>query len=598
MLFLQPDFIHRIMIRFKNITIADKDTVQRYTFGCRRRDCDLAFSNIFCWHFLNNMQYAIVDGCLVMRCYVNDGWSYQMPIAPPEARKNDAAENEERICRALRLLMEETEAVGNRFVIGNVLERHVGLLDRQFPGEFTVVPERDHFDYLYSREKLITLSGKKLQSKRNHVNTFSKLYPDYVYAELRREHFPLCLALEKRWRAAVEDGEQDSERTGQSVLEEYRAITRAFNHWEELGMRGGSVWVDDELVAFTFGYPIDEETFDVCVEKASGDYNGAYQVINRDFVRHLPEQYLYINREDDLGDEGLRRSKLSYIPDILLEKSAAYRRFTPMNTAAENVVADETRLLWSEVFHDTEAFTDLYFRRVFRSEHNVFCLHDGHVVSALQTLPYRMLFHGREVPVAYISGVCTHPLWRNRHIAGNLMHEAHLRLYRRGVAFAVLIPAEQGLFDWYGPFGYVPKIDRTPPLADPRETDFDTYDRLQRAKSVIVLHDEEGYDVIREDIRLSGDDYRLPADIRQGMIRVVNARAALEAYARSHTDVCCSLRVADDMHIPMNNTYYRICNGGVTQTNEPLEDAVVLSVGQLTSFCLGVEQAVMNLMLD
>lgn len=586
------------MIHFKNITLADKETIQRYTFGCHRRDCDLSFSNIFCWHFLNNMQYALVDGCLAMRCYVNDNWSYQMPIAPPDEEGSSPEEDEGRIVRALRQLIVETEAWGNRFVIGNVLKQHVELLNSQFPGEFTIVPEREHFDYLYTREKLITLSGKKLQSKRNHVNTFRKLYPDYVYTALSPEHFPLCLALERHWRTTEDDTDANNQRTHESQLEEFRAMTRALNHWEELGMKGGAIWVNDELIAFTFGYPIDDNTFDVCVEKASEDFNGAYQIINQEFVKHLPEQYTYINREDDLGEEGLRRSKLSYVPDILLEKSAAYRDVPCIKEEDRAQIAEETRHLWQEIFHDPEAFTDLYFRRVFRSEYNICCRLEGHVIAALQALPYRILFHGLELPVAYLSGVCTHPSWQRQHIGSNLMHEAHLRLYRQGVAFAFLIPAEPWLFDWYGSFGYVQKINRTPPLADPRGTDFDAYDRLQRDKNLIILHDAEGYDVIKEDIRIEKEDYALPTDIRPGMIRVINAGEALKAYAHTHTDVCCTLRVANDTHIPMNNTYYRISNGQSVQTNEPQENAVVLTVAQLTAFCLGVETAEMNLMLD
>ena len=104
--------------------------------------------------------------------------------------------------------------------------------------------------------------------------------------------------------------------------EERTSMQRVFNSWDELDGTGGAIFIGKELIAFTYGAPINDCVFDVCVEKANPEYEGSYATINKEFVTHLPQHYTFINREEDLGLEGLRKSKLSYHPEILLKKYA------------------------------------------------------------------------------------------------------------------------------------------------------------------------------------------------------------------------------------------------------------------------------------
>ena len=164
-------------------------------------------------------------------------------------------------------------------------------------------------------------------------------------------------------------------------------MTRAFDRWERLQLTGGTIWVDGKLVAFTFGCPINHCTFDVCVEKADTSYEGAFTIINQEFVRHLPEQYTYINREEDMGEEGLRKSKLSYKPDLLLEKYILTEKRPLADFEDQERIDKETRALWKLVFNDPEPFIELYFGRVYKSEYNYTCQIGRHVVAALQALP-------------------------------------------------------------------------------------------------------------------------------------------------------------------------------------------------------------------
>lgn len=587
------------MIKFKDITTADKAVIQHFTLWGERQNCDLSFANLISWKFLYNTQYAVVDDYLVFRFYSGRHLAYMMPLPKPvptdDGRGFRVKPCDECSVSVIRAIRDDSIAMGHPFLMLGVCNYMRDLIEKHFPGVFEIKADRDRADYIYTRDKLAGLSGKKLQSKRNHVNKFKSLYPDYEYHELTPELIPQCIELEKLWRITSKGGGADN---GEELSEELRAMTRAFNRWDELGLRGGTIWVGGRLVAFTFGCPVNQTTFDVCVEKADISYEGAFSVINQEFARHLPEQYFYVNREEDMGDEGLRRAKMSYRPDILLEKNVIMEKHPLADFEDEERILRETRELWQTVFPDPEVFVNLYFSRVYKPGHNVCCQINRHVAGALQTLPYTMLYHGQEVPTAYISGVSVHPDFRRQDIGTNLMRQAHFRLYHSRCVFATLIPAEEWLRGWYAKCGYSENITCTPPPADVTVTTFEEFDRLQRSRDCILLHDADGYDIIREDIRLAGDAYKPQTENIRAMIRVVNARKALQMYAARHPSECLSLRISGDEHIPMNNAYFIVDKGTVRQTDEPDAAARRLSISGLAEFIFGNEQAEMNLMLN
>ena len=193
----------------------------------------------------------------------------------------------------------------------------IPIIEASKPGYFAFTYHRDYCDYIYRREALMTLSGKKLQSRRNFANRFRRLYPNYIYAPLSKDDFNDCLTLDKRWLQRKANGEVEEEDNAERAF-----IKRIFNAWDQLGGCGATIRVNNELVAFTFGAAIREHIFDVCVEKANPLYEGSYAIINQEFAGHLPEQFELINREEDLGIDGLRKVKMSYHPEIILKKYA------------------------------------------------------------------------------------------------------------------------------------------------------------------------------------------------------------------------------------------------------------------------------------
>ena len=174
-----------------------------------------------------------------------------------------------------------------------------------------IEPCRDQYDYIYLRTDLASLHGKKLNAKRNHVNRFRAEHPDFIYRPLTPTLFDDCRRLMAVWQ---------EEKTDDSVTidAERQVMETVFANWEALEMVGGSIFVEGRMVAFTYGAAVTTDTFDICVEKADRHVEGAFSIINQQFAEHLPEQYIYLNREEDMGIPGLRQSKLSYHPETLL----------------------------------------------------------------------------------------------------------------------------------------------------------------------------------------------------------------------------------------------------------------------------------------
>lgn len=294
------------MIEFKDITVEDKDIITSFTMNSCRRNCDLSFSNLCSWRFMYNTKFAVIDNFLVFKFWLHGRVSYMMPVGQGDPEKE-----------LIEKLIEDSQLEGEPLRLMGVCQGMKKRLNDILPGKFEFTTNRDYSDYIYLRSDLATLTGKKFQSKRNHINRFKKEYT-YKYVPITPDRVQECLYLEAEWCKANDCDKQDG--TGN----ERQAIVFALEHFEELGLSGGILYANDKIVAFTFGMPINKETFGVHVEKADTTVDGAYAMINFEFANHIPETFTYINREEDLGIEGLRKAKLSYQPETILEKFVAH----------------------------------------------------------------------------------------------------------------------------------------------------------------------------------------------------------------------------------------------------------------------------------
>lgn len=293
------------MLNFREILLSDRDALHAHLYKAQGYGSEYSFANLFLW----GEQLVCFDcGTPLILSRFGSRYSYLMPLGGDRAALID-------------LLREDARERGIPFRLFGLLSGDVAWLTERFPGEFTCRTVRDSFDYVYDIDRLAELHGKKLQGKRNHCNRFEDAYPDHRIVPLTKELLPLCAAFSERWYAEHEQANPEID-----YSDERAALRKAFAYFDELHMSGVLVETTDGVVAFSMGNRIREDTFDVNFEKALADINGAYPIVNRAFARRIraacPEIHL-LNREDDMGLEGLRRAKESYFPDLLLEKSIA-----------------------------------------------------------------------------------------------------------------------------------------------------------------------------------------------------------------------------------------------------------------------------------
>ena len=217
--------------------------------------------------------------------------------------------------KAVNILKKVSKAQNRKLIFLAAEGERLDAFNSIFSEHFSQEESRDDFEYLYLTENLRNLKGKKYHSKRNHISAFSKAY-NWSYERLTPSILPEVFEMADKWTAEMKKLTDDS----QSIEVENAALKEYLPHMEKLNLRGGCIRVDGKIVAFTFGSPISSKVFDVHVEKALPDYRTAYSLINREFVSSELSDFRYVNREDDMGLEGLRKAKLSYHPDILLKK--------------------------------------------------------------------------------------------------------------------------------------------------------------------------------------------------------------------------------------------------------------------------------------
>lgn len=286
-----------------NPSMENMDILQGYLRYNKYYGCELTAANNILWSKYYDTSFAIVEDMLSY-CKVCDGKPvmFTFPIG-----RHDPKIAFDRICEEFQL----NDLEFNMYMVHPEMFK---LIDEWYPGKYKIVYDRDSADYLYEHKTLAELKGKKLHGKRNHINRFEENYPDYEYEVIDESNFEECIAMAYQWeRDNNPDGSKDK-RYERDIIE------KALKHRELLGLVGGLIRVEGKVIAFTLGEPINEKCFVVHFEKAYADIQGAYPMINREFVRRQLVGYKYINREEDLGLPGLRHAKTSYQPVRLVEK--------------------------------------------------------------------------------------------------------------------------------------------------------------------------------------------------------------------------------------------------------------------------------------
>jgi len=303
------------MDAFRPIMIEDKPTVNPYLlqYPCNEGS-ECTFSNLYIWGKAEDIRWAIEDDCLLLRIQEKgDKPCMLMALAP-----------EERLDRAIDLAVESMHNRGDAFRMVSLPAWYVERMEKLFPGRFVFDREPHHDDYIYSGESLRTLAGSKFHGKRNHINKFQSLYGERcAYETYSDAHFSGCMALEENWALMQSDREGITPAAARLIAEEAESVRRALTGAGALGLTGGVILVDGIVRAFTLGERIRENMVLIHVEKADISTQGAYAMINREFLEREFPDAAFVNREEDMGDEGLRRAKRSYGPIRMVEKFGA-----------------------------------------------------------------------------------------------------------------------------------------------------------------------------------------------------------------------------------------------------------------------------------
>lgn len=295
------------MLEFKTLTLEDKTWVDELVMWENSPSAGFNFGNIYLWNENHEQLVARAGGRMVTKLRRDGQTAFVFPIGRGP------------LAPAVEAIREFAAAQGIPLVLRGLTEKQVAQLEEAYPSGFSYTENETCADYVYLAEKLATYSGKALHGKKNHCNRF-EAENDWDFVPLGRELIPGCLDMLENWT------KENAQRLDPSISRERRAILRAFAAYEKLGFEGGVLRIQGKIVGFSLGEFTSPNCFDVHFEKADGSINGAYPMVCRELTRQLMAAHpklRYMNREEDMGLESLRRSKQSYKPEFMVRKFTA-----------------------------------------------------------------------------------------------------------------------------------------------------------------------------------------------------------------------------------------------------------------------------------
>lgn len=295
---------------FKKVTIDDYDRVWKYCSLYGENSCQHSFINMFTLYEKYGSKICEEDGFLyVLRERMCDENTrvYLFPMGEGDKK------------RAVEKIMEDARSHNSLVRFQTITETKSNWLKSEFPNVFNIEETRDYAEYLHLSDNLANLSGKKFASKRYDANLFRRTYEGRITEiPVTKENINEVLEFERQW---LIESQESHDRIALEL--EYREIELQLRHIDELKISGLIVKIDNIIQGIVYGAPISNNCYDVLIEKGNRKCNDIYRILHQDIVRLCAMNYKYINREEDVGVEGLRKSKLSYKPDILLKKFIA-----------------------------------------------------------------------------------------------------------------------------------------------------------------------------------------------------------------------------------------------------------------------------------
>jgi hypothetical protein len=286
---------------FKPLELADRELIQPRLWAYQPEISELTFTNLFIWRESYGLSWSLADDWLIFVSESDKG-TWALPPVGPEPRDNISR-------RLLSWLGEEKQVAAPGI---DRADRRLAEEVARLPG-FAVTPDRSQFDYVYRSEDLIQLAGRRYHDKRNHINSFRRSYR-FAYEPLGEAHLADCFKLAENW-CRLKRCEEDL-----NLMGEWEAVQQALKNFQALKLKGDVILINGRVEAFTLGELLNQETAVIHIEKANPEIRGLYAAINQQFCEHAWSLVPFINREQDLGEPGLRAAKESYNPHHLVEK--------------------------------------------------------------------------------------------------------------------------------------------------------------------------------------------------------------------------------------------------------------------------------------
>lgn len=290
------------MENFKNIKISDKDLFQKYLTNISNKSYEYSFASLYLWRDLCNTKYSIIDNCLIIKKETNKGTIFMMPIGYDKFNLEDLVLN-------LKSLTNDNGI----YLLGDIENNFINVLKNYTNLPFKVFEDRDTFEYIYLTNDLINLTGKKYHQKKNHYNSFINSYKYEITSIDSDKKITDCLNLIDKWHF-------NKNNLSKELQIEIKEINDLLHNLDYLGLYSIAIYVEDILVGFSVAEII-KDTAIIHVERCDTDYKGVYSFLNNEFIKKYLSNTIYINRQEDCGDLGLRKAKLSYKPLYLLKKS-------------------------------------------------------------------------------------------------------------------------------------------------------------------------------------------------------------------------------------------------------------------------------------
>ena len=288
------------MLDFQPLTIEDRERVNEYLKKFQEPFCDFSFGNLFSWSVVENTEIAFSDNFLFIRFSDDEKYYYSFPVGTGEIKN------------AVFEIIENAKINNEKIRFVCLSKNQTKILKYIFQDEIKIIENRNSFDYVYSVEKLSTLTGRKYHSKKNHFNSFKNSY-NFIYEEINENNIKACIEFSKEW--------YKSNGTTEALQREQKALSRALEYYFDLDLTGALIKVNNKIIAFCVGEKMYKENiFCTHFEKADSEFPAAYAAINKLFSEFTINNFEFVNREDDAGIEGLRKAKLSYHPEFILEK--------------------------------------------------------------------------------------------------------------------------------------------------------------------------------------------------------------------------------------------------------------------------------------